>query len=149
MAKMTLKPTVLMRKWIFFFKNKNLFSTFCSYWRWNSLLSVISEDEILTVHYPTPVPPFSNKSQRTRTFSLLSVISEDEILMVHYPTPVPPFLYSPSPTLPFSVLPHQNAEAKCLKKDECLVDDLASSLSHTLLKLLLRRKKVQSRRKKT
>ena len=95
------------------------------------LLFVISEDEILTVHYPTLVPPFSNKSQRTRTFSLLSVISEDEILTVHYPTPVPPFLDSPSPALPFSVLPHQKAEAKRLKKDECLVDNLASSLSHT------------------
>ena len=87
---MTLKTTVLMRKWIFFFF-----------------------------------------FLRTRTFSLLSVISEDEILTVHYPTPIAPFLDSPSPALPLSVFPHQKTKTKHLKKDECLVDDLASSLSHT------------------
>ena len=76
-----------------------------------SLLSIISEDEILyflslvkmkSSRYiiQPQYHPSQKKSQRTRTFSLLSVISEDEILMVHYPTPVPPFLDSPSPALP-------------------------------------------------
>ena len=85
----------------FFFKEQEPFS----------LLSVISEDEILyflslvkmkSSRYiiQPQYHPSQKKSQRTRTFSLLSVISEDEILMVHYPNPLPPFLDSPSPSLP-------------------------------------------------